>query len=112
MRAGFLRRFEASVLLALLLCGPIGPVGAYHVAQADPGLPRTTAVSAVADLTTAHGPACAICHFLTSLRVTPAASPATVAPLLAAVAQFPASDGQAIHDWLASPSAGRGPPLA
>ncbi len=112
MHARFLRRFEASVLLALLLCGPIGPLGAYHVAQADTGLPRATAASAADDLSTAHGPACAICHFLTSLRVTPAASPAVVTPATPAVAQFPASDGQAVHDWLASPSAGRGPPLA
>ena len=112
MRAGFLRRFEASVLLALLLCGPIGPIGAYHVAQADPGLPRTTVVSAAADLATAHGPACAICHFLTSLRFTAVTTPATLPPAVAAAAPSPAPDGVAVHAWLARPSVGRGPPLA
>lgn len=106
-------RVKASVLLALVLCGPVGPLGAAHVAKADlafaPSTVAPPAIEQAVNVMGAHGPSCLACHLLTGLRWTadgpfsldPALGP-TPAPVAALVAFLPAPG--------VPPRPGRAPP--
>jgi hypothetical protein len=78
-------RVKASFLLALVLCGPVGPLGAAHVAKADLAFAPSTVdhptVEQTVDGTAAHGPSCLVCHLLTGLRWT-AEGPFSLDPAL------------------------------
>lgn len=111
MNIGSLRRLRAGLLLALLFAGPVGPLGAWHVAHVDPALSHDVTLGAAGEAkAVGHGPACAVCHFLTGLRVTAAAWPVLAAPPSAS-GVLPARIAPVLHVLaLTGDSAGRSPP--
>lgn len=111
MNVNRLRRLQASVLLALLFAGPLGPLGAIHVAQADPAVSHDLAVSTTGEAAAAgHGPACAVCHFFTSLRFTTPAWPTAPVPAQVSASLLAPTAPSVPRIWLADVSAGRAPP--
>lgn len=106
-----LRRIFSGVLLTLLLAGPVGPLGAWHVAKVDASASHGTTVSAPGEATVGHGPSCTVCHLLTGLRFTAPAWPPGLVPPLARDAGLAIEAASSSHRWLASDSASRAPPL-
>lgn len=103
------RRGWAGFWLVLLLCGPLGPPGAGHVAHV-PSPPASEAGASLAGPQLGHhGAACAICHLLTGLRYTPAAHPAP-APAEVRFDGLARTAPSLRPSWLGDTSASRAPP--
>lgn len=81
------QRWGAGVLLALLLAGPAGLAGAWHVAHAGgpvPGAGGGCAISA-ADPDGTHDPAnCLVCRAVSSVRAAVAPLPSLAPPVAGA----------------------------
>jgi hypothetical protein len=111
MTGRLLRRAYAGVLLGLLFGGPLGPLGAWHVASIDPAVSHEATVGTSGSAAGGHSPFCPACHFLIGLRfAAPAWPPSLVppqvraaGPAIEAVVQTPR--------WIASGLASRAPPL-
>lgn len=107
------RRVGAGLLLAMLLCGPLGPMGAQHVAHVPLAADTGTGASVVAARASIGHDAqtCAICHLLSGLRWMPAGQLSIVQAEVAELRSAPSTPPVAPL-WLGDAPSSRAPPLS
>lgn len=108
-----LRRSRAGLLLAMLLGGPVGPMGALHVAHLEPAAAFAggAALDDARAVSPHDGRPCVACQLLTGLRWMPTGHgflvPAEVAAAPPVLATLPVTTL-----WLGDSPSSRAPPLS